>query len=139
MPHDLSSFRPDQAEDAIRTIHGFFEQHSQQVTALAVLAAGARIQTPQRKAHSKTVERGLVGLVQHLEPKDARAVVTLIRSIVGSHMWSHLRNDHGLESEQTTRAVAWAVSTLIDALREGKAPRLDNDEQKTKASRGVRR
>src|SRR4030095_3779844 len=32
MPHDLSSFSPDQAEDAIRTIHGFFEQHSQQVT-----------------------------------------------------------------------------------------------------------
>jgi AcrR family transcriptional regulator len=135
-PRELNSYGPDQVEDAIRTIHGLFEQHSDKVTALAVLAAGARIRTPQRKEHSRTVERSLAGFVRHLDPKDARAAVTLIRSILGSQMWSHLRNDHGLEGEQTTRAVVWAVTTLIDALRSGKGPRSKKAERRAQAPRG---
>src|SRR5215813_45359 len=105
MPRELSSYGPDQLEDAIRSVHELFEEHSDEVTALAVLAAGARITTPQRKEHTRTVERGLANLVSHLDPEDARGVVTVIRSILGSHMWSNLRNDDGLDGEQTTRAV----------------------------------
>jgi AcrR family transcriptional regulator len=138
-PPDLSSYGPDEVDDAIQTIHGLFEEHPQKVTALAVLASGARIQTQQRKKHSHQVERLLAGFVHHLDRKDAQAVVTLIRSIMGSNMWSHLRNDHGLESEQTTRAVAWAVSTLIDALRAGKGPTSHDKVQKTQTSRRVKR
>src|SRR5215813_3349084 len=139
LPRELSSFGPDQVEDAIRTVHGLFEQYSEQVTALAVLAAGARIRIPRRNEHSRTVERALAGLVRHLAPGDARAVVTLIRSILGSHMWSHLRNDHGLDGEQTTRAVVWAVRTLIDALKAEKGPKSKKAERRAHATLGANR
>src|SRR5262249_22595705 len=96
----------------------------------AVLAAGARIRIPRRKEHSRTVERALAGVVRHLEPEDAQAVITLIRSILGSNMWSNLRNDHGLDSGQTNRAGVWAVRTLVDALRAGKGPRANKTRDK---------
>jgi len=139
MPRELSSYGPDQLEDAIRAIHGLFEQHPDEVTALAVLAAGARIRTRQRNEHTRTVERSLAGFVRHLDPEDARAVVTLIRSILGSHVWSHLRNDHDLDGEQTTRAVVWAVRTLIDALRAGKGPKSNKPERRAQATQGASR
>jgi len=139
MPRQLSSYGPDQLEDAVRSVHGLFEEHSEKVTALAVLAAGARIRIPRRNEHSRTVERSLAGLVRHLDPEDAHAVVTLIRSILGSYMWSHLRNDHGLDGEHTTDVVVWAVRALMDALRSGKGPRSDKAERKDQSHSRVNR
>ncbi|HEY7191962.1 MAG TPA: helix-turn-helix domain-containing protein [Vicinamibacterales bacterium] len=123
MPRDLDSFRADELEDAIPMLHQLFEDHAEHVTALAVLAAGARIRVPRRKAHTRTARRALADVVRDLDPEDAGAVVTLIRAIVGSHMWSHLRNEHHLDREHTTRAVTWAASTLVTALKAGKGPK----------------
>jgi AcrR family transcriptional regulator len=122
MPRPLSSYKPDQIESAIRDTHAVFADESKRVTALAVLAAGARIRLPHRKKNTRVVERTLAPLTAHLEPGDAEAAAVLIRSIAGSHMWSQLTDEHGLDAERTTRVVVWAVRALIESLKAGSGP-----------------
>ena len=122
MPRPLSSYDPDQIEAAIHDTHAVFVDQSKKVTALSVLAAGARIRLPHRKKNTRVVERTLAPLTAHLEPGDAEAVAVLVRSIAGSHMWSQLTDEHGLDAERTTRVVVWAVQALVESLKAGSGP-----------------
>jgi AcrR family transcriptional regulator len=132
MPREFDSYGADEIEGAIRDIHAVFEQQAERVKALAVLAAGARIRLRRRAQHTRTVERALAPLTAHLAAEDARAVAVLIRSIAGSAMWSNLTDAQGMEPQQVTRAVVWAVTTLVEAVRAGKGPGRNEGRPKKK-------
>jgi hypothetical protein len=48
-------------------------------------------------------------------------------------MWSPLRDEHGLDGEQATRAVVWAAWTLVGALRAGKGLGVGQEQQRPTA------
>src|SRR5262245_42202333 len=134
MPKGLDSYRPEEFVDAIRDTHAVFAQQEDRVRALAVLAAGTRTRLRHRKRHTRTVQRALTAFTRHLGEEDARAVAVLIRALAGSHMWSHLTDEYSMDWQQVTRVVVWAVSTLVEALKEGKGPGIDEGPTNKKRS-----
>jgi AcrR family transcriptional regulator len=134
MPRGLDLYGPDEIADAIRDTHAVFAQQADRVKALAVLAAGARIRLRQRKRHTRTVQRVITAFTGRLEKEDARAVAILIRALAGSHMWSHLTDEYGMDDQQVTRVVVWAVTTLVEALKAGKGPGIDEESKSKKRS-----
>ena len=125
MPKPLDSYQPEEIADAIRDTHAVFAQQPDRVRALAVLARGGKIRLPPRKQHTRTVQRVMTAFTGHLEQEDARAVAVLIRALVGSDMWCRLTGEYGMDGQQVTRVVVWAVTTLVDALKAGKGPGVD--------------
>jgi len=125
MPKDLDSYRPEEFEDAIRDSHAVFAEQADRVRALAVVAAGARIRLRHRGQRTRTVQRAIAAFTGHLGEEDARAVAILIRELAGSHMWSRLTDEHSMDQQQVTRVVIWAVSTMVEALKAGKGPGID--------------
>src|SRR5262245_40296792 len=134
MPKGLDSYRPEEFVDAIRDTHAVFAQQADRVRALAVLAAGARIRLPHRKRHTRTVRRAMTAFTGHLQEEDARAVAVIIRELAGSHMWSHLTDEYGMDEQQVTRVVVWAVKTLVEALKIGKGPGIEEGSGSKKRS-----
>src|SRR5262245_6962462 len=125
MPKPLDSYQPEEIANAIRDTHAVFAQQSDRVRALAVLSREAKILSRQRKQHTRTAQRLLSTFTGHLEEEDARAVAVLIRVLVGSDMWCRLTGEYGMDGQQVTRVVFWAVTTLVDALKAGKGPGVD--------------
>src|SRR5262245_23129461 len=132
MPRDLDSYRPEEFADAIRDSHGVFAQQADRVRALAVLEAGARIRLRHRSQRTRTVQRAMAAFTGHLEEEAARAVAVLIRELAGSHMWTHLRDEYGIDQQQVTQVVVWAVSTLVESLKAGKGPGIDEGPRNKK-------
>ena len=130
MPKPLDSYKPEEIADAIRDTHAVFAQQPDRVRALVELARGAKIRLPQRKEHTRTAERLMTAFSGNLEEKDARAVAVLIRAMVGSDMWCRLTGEYGMDGQQVTRVVVWAVTTLVDALKAGKGPDVDPQGRK---------
>lgn len=135
MPKDLDSYRPEEFADAIRDTHAVFAQQADRVRALSALAAGARIRLPHRRQHTRTAQRAINAFAGHLREEDGRSVAVLIRALAGSHMWSHLTDEYGMDQQQVTRVVVWAVSTLVEALKAGKGPGIEEGRQSKKRSR----
>ena len=130
MPKKLDSYQPEEIADAIRDTHAVFAQQPDRVRALAALARGAKIRLRQRKQHTRTVQRLTSAFTGHLEEDDARAVAILVRTLAGSDMWCRLTSDYGMDGQQVTRIVVWAVMTLADALKAGKGPDVDTQGSK---------
>src|SRR5262245_30556262 len=134
MPKDLDSYQPAEFADAIRDSHAVFAEQADRVRALAVLAAGARIRLRHRHQRTRTVQRAMAAFTGHLGEEDARAVAVLIRQLAGSHMWSQLTDEYGIDQQSVTRVVVWAVSTLVEALKAGKGPGIDDGPRNKKRS-----
>src|SRR5215475_3471188 len=130
MPKKLDSYQPEEIADAIRDTHAVFAQQSDRVRALVELARGAKIRLRQRKQHTRTAQRLMTAFTGHLEEEDARAVAVLIRALAGSDMWCRLTGEYGIDGQQVTRVLVWAVTTLADALKAGKGPNADGQGSK---------
>jgi len=130
MPKPFDSYQPEEFASAIRDTHAVFAQQPDRVRALAVVARGAKVRLRQRKQHTRTVQRLTSAFTGHLEEDDARAVAILIRALAGSDMWCRLTSDYGMDGQQVTRIVVWAVMTLADALKAGKGPDVDTQGSK---------
>jgi hypothetical protein len=65
------------------------------------------------------------GLLAHLPAETAGAVVALVRTLASSTTWFVFRDQHGIEGERAGRVAAWAVQLLMDELRAGGGPALE--------------
>jgi AcrR family transcriptional regulator len=130
MPKGLDSYQPEEIAEAIGDSHAVFAQQPDRVNALALMARAGKVRLKQRKQHTRTVQRMMTTVTGHLEEEDAHAVAVLIRALAGSDMWCRLTSEYGMEGQQVTRVVVWAVTTLVDALKAGKGP--GDDAQRSK-------
>ena len=136
MPKGLDSYQPDEIAQAIGDTHAVFAQQPDRVRALAVMARAGKVQLKHRKQHTRTAQRMMTTVAGHLNEEDARAVAILIRALAGSDMWCRLTTEYGLDGQQVSRVVVWAVTTLVDSLKAGKGPNGDAQGSRKRALKG---
>lgn len=62
-----------------------------------------------------------------LEPALGEAVIWVLRMICSSQTWLAMHERGNLDARHAGAAAAWAVELLVEALREGRSPRLEGE------------
>lgn len=99
-----------------------FEEHAATIRALDALSDGANVLGPYRARRTAAFRDVARRELPHLPPEDVAAVAGVIRLLASSRAWRHLTEDHGVPTPAAGRAVAWALSLLIESLSAGGGP-----------------
>lgn len=122
---------PARAEDIaplLRARYTAFEQ-LRLVIALAKLDSATGFGAPVAAKSLQTIRSALAELTADLDPKLAEAVVWTIRIIWSHKTWAAFHEEGRLDADHAGAAAAWAVEVLIEALREGRGPTLEEGGQ----------
>lgn len=85
--------------------------------------AMARLTAAQGRPSAAAVERTehfrerFADVLDPLPPDEAERCFAMIRTVVSSTTWLRLREEFALGSDDTAKAIAWALKTLLDDLR----------------------
>jgi len=116
---------PDEVAPLVRRKFQVLDEMAPLVAAALTLDA-ARLAFVQQSARSGRATRSaLVGITAHLAPDVAEVVSALVRQVGSSRMWFTLRDEEGIDGARSADVAAWAVETLIAALRAGGGPIVD--------------
>lgn len=115
---------PMEVADLAEQVFPRFEEHTVLIQALLLSELGKSVRSRLRSKRRQSVEHALIPLVDDSE--SARAIRALIGHLVTAETWKHLRDEFGVNGEDSAKAVAWAIRTLIKDLeiQDGKS----NDE-----------
>lgn len=121
--------RADDIAPLVRLKFAGLERLAPLVVALAKLdsatAAGSRVASKSLR----TIRSSLAEVTGDLDPSLAEAVVWTIRTIWSHKTWAALNDEGGLDAAHAGAAAAWAIEVLIEALREGRVPSLEEGGQ----------
>lgn len=124
--------RSGELPEAAGRVFALFDELGPLVEALVVVALGTRSRVRRRQERTgefrQVLEEGSV--TAHLAPREAEAVIALIRILASSNTWFLFRHQHDIDGERAGAVVAWALCVLLDELRGGGGPdgeRADRD------------
>lgn len=75
--------------------------------------------------------RALIAEEEGLDERAQNQLAGLIRCLGTSHTWLRLREEWGIDGNESGPLVRWAVETLIDAARDGGLPVSPKSEEET--------
>ena len=104
----------DVASAAVTRIDGF---ERNEAVVRAALATPGFLEALQRSRDAHAA-RLLAPRTRHLDAEDARAVRALLLQLSDAPTWLALKDEHGVAPEAIGRVVGWAISALLDRLRE---------------------
>lgn len=119
---------PTSAEGIAANVKGKFaalEQFAPLLAAVVKLDSATRIQREQSARNLVAMRSALAEVTFELDPKLAEAVVWTIRMICSTKTWLALYEEGGVDAAHAGSAAAWAVELLVEALHEGRGPRLE--------------
>jgi AcrR family transcriptional regulator len=93
-----------------------FDQHEQILRAQSATDQGRALRAKGRRQHLAMYQEALSEVISQLPPDEARAAAAVITYLLGSQAWRTMKEEYGMDGEESGRAVAWAVRTLIDDL-----------------------
>lgn len=104
--------------------HNFrsIEEFSPAVDVLIRLGVTGDTHSRHTRRRTQALLDAVAEVTGHLRPDVAEAMQWTIRHLASHQTWVRLRRDGGIEGARSGEAVAWAVETLIDALRKGGGP-----------------
>ena len=123
---------PKRVEDIAPLLRQKFtalEEFAPLVIALAKLDAATGIGAPVASKSVRTIRAALREVTADLDPKLAEAVVWTIRTLWSHKTWSVYYEEAGVDSLHSGTVAAWAVELIVEALREGRGPTLDEEIQ----------
>lgn len=85
--------------------------------ALVQTTAGRAARSPARVQRVESIRRALAPLTTGLDGDAAKRATAVIAHLCSAASWVAVSDDSGLDDEEAQQAVAWAIDTLIDALR----------------------
>jgi AcrR family transcriptional regulator len=94
-----------------------FAEHEPLIRAMVITSAGQRIRARSVRRRNDAVRRALAPLTEGMTERDALAVTALCKVMVSGYAFHLMRDDWGVEGAEAGRAVAWALRTLLGALR----------------------
>ena len=96
------------------------------------------LNAPRRKERDEQIAAMTAELAHGLDPRRARAVGALVRTLYGFEAYETMRERFGVDGETATQALVWAVRALLDALAKerGRAPAPNGTPRRASTRRG---
>jgi len=110
-------------------IFAAFDANESAMLAQWATAVGRAMRAKGRKRRLEAYEAALREVTSHLSRTDARAALAILSYLLSSWTWKTLRDEFGMAGDESGKAVAWALRTLIDDLRKRNGAALTNDTQ----------
>ena len=104
---------------AVARNFAMFTDHEALAKAAVRFSVGTATENKDRRQRTDAVSSAVGQL--GLAADDARLVASVLRHLSSSRTWLLLR-EAGLDAVDTTTAAAWAVETLVAAVRDGRVP-----------------
>jgi len=115
---------PPQIEGADNISRVFLEsarrgaQSPQLVRAMLWTRLGRRARSPHRRRRVEAITTALAEVTSHLPPDEARRREGAIVYLASLPAWITVSEECGLSAEDARLGIAWAIETLVAALRE---------------------
>lgn len=106
----------DDLASLAETLFPAFDQHEQILRAQFATDQGRALRAKGRRQHLTMYQEALSEVVSELPPDEARAAVAVITYLLGSQAWKTMKEEYGMDGDESGKAVAWAVRTLINDL-----------------------
>ena len=114
--------RADEIAPLVRRKFAVLDELGPLVFALVKLDAAAPARAAQTARSTEALRRALAPVVAELDPETGDAVAAVIRHLYSSETWFALHERASADGSRSGEAVAWAVETLLGALRAGRGP-----------------
>jgi AcrR family transcriptional regulator len=113
----------DDIAEVVRHNYRRLEEHAD--TIAPIIKAGITTEGHRDYARDRTEQfmAALAGEIAHLPSEVGRAVAWTIRHLGSNQTWMRLHEDAEIDGACSGAAVAWAIDTLLAALRAGQGPR----------------
>ena len=113
---------PDDVPASVRHDFRLIEEYGRVVDPLIRLGVTTDSVSPYSQRRTESFLGALEEVTGHLDPETAHAVRWTIRHLASHQTWVRLRREGDIDGTLSGEAVAWAIETLLDALRQGKGP-----------------
>ncbi len=111
-----SPFTPQSLDDipamSRKTVE-MFEERATLVQAFTVALLANNVQPNSRHQRDQKMQKMVMESAPHLSSEAARRITAIISHLYSSLTWVNLKQRYGLNSEETTEALNWALQTLI--------------------------
>ena len=93
---------------------------------------GQEIRARTRRRRLRTFEKAMREVTAALGPAERRRALAVVYLLVSAPAWQAMRDQWGLEGEESGKAAAWAVRVLTDELRRNPASikEVDDDDHR---------
>lgn len=112
----------DDVPASVRHNFRFIEEFGRVVDPLIRLGVTTDLVSPHSQRRTESFLGALDEVTGHLDPETAHAVRWTIRQLASHQTWVRLRREGNIDGALSGEAVAWAIETLLDALRNGRGP-----------------
>ncbi len=94
-----------------------FDEHPQLVRALVATGAGRQLRSVRRARRREAVANVVRAVSRNLPPSEQRRAAAVIGCLDTLGTWQALRDEYGLDAEESGLALEWALRTLLDDVR----------------------
>lgn len=112
----------DDVPAAVRQNFRLIEDFGRVVDPLIRLGVTTDMVSPYSQRRTESFLGALEEVTGDLDPETAHAVRWTIRHLASHQTWVRLRREGNIDGTLSGEAVAWAIETLFDALRNGQGP-----------------
>jgi AcrR family transcriptional regulator len=109
---------PDEVVATIQRDFAIFDQHPGLVQAFFLSELGRNARAGGRARRLEALRGALADVTQHLEGAERARVIAIISYLASLQSWVTMTTELGLPGEQAGVAVAWAIETLLAAVKE---------------------
>jgi AcrR family transcriptional regulator len=103
-------------------LFGRFAERPALIQAMLESRSGRRLRDRGVHRRNQVFQRALAPLTRRMPERDALAVTAILKILSSGYVWHLMRNDWGLDGPEAGRAVAWAMSVLIETVRRNPNP-----------------
>ena len=121
--------RVDDIAPLLRRKFAALERMAPLFVAMTRLDSATGIGTPLAAKSVRTIRSALADVTADLDPKLAEAVVWIIRTLWSHKTWVVFHEEAGLDSLHAGATAAWAIDLIVEALRQGRGPDLNEAEE----------
>jgi hypothetical protein len=100
----------------VRTLHATWDHNAPVVAAQIQAGLGGKLRTKGRQKRVNVVHEVLSATLPGLTADRRRAAAGVIQVLLSSNTWARLRDEIGLDGQQSGDVTAWAIDTLWRAL-----------------------
>ena len=121
----------DELREMAPALYRGYEERAPLMRAL-LSRRGQEIRARTRRSRLRTFEKAMREVTAALGPAERRRALAVVYLLVSAPAWQAMRDQWGLEGEESGKAAAWAVRVLTDELRRNPASikEVDDDDHR---------
>jgi AcrR family transcriptional regulator len=105
--------RPEQIGAAYGELFPRFDEVAAVVQAVLAARVGGSVRWDARSQRIREIEEALAPACDRLPPQEAEQATAVIVYLANALAWLSLRDESGLDGDQSGAAITWAIDTLV--------------------------